>query len=62
MTVCALANCGRIPAKYTFYYYLTPTTGSASFFDIDLSLGTAFTLEVFACSLQISYPASLINE
>ena len=41
---------------------MTPTSGSASFLDIDLSLGTAFTLEVFACSLKITYPSSLNNE
>jgi hypothetical protein len=49
--VCTLPNCGGMPAKYTFYFYITPTLGSSSFLDIDLSGGTAFTLEVFACSL-----------
>ena len=48
-TICTLPNCGGIVAKYTYYYYLTHTSGSNFLFDIDLSLGTAFTLEVFAC-------------
>jgi hypothetical protein len=48
--VCTLPNCGRIPAKYKFYLYLA-ISGPNIFLDIDLSGGTAFNLEVFACSL-----------
>ena len=48
-TICRLPNCGGIVAKYTYYYLLTHTSGSAEWLDIDLSLATTFTLEVFAC-------------
>ena len=61
-TICTLLNCGGIAAKYTIYFYLTPTLGSNYWLDINLSGGTAFTLEVFACSLQITYPTLLANE
>ncbi len=49
--MCELSNCGGIVAKYTFYYYLKNIDNVNYWFDIDLSLATAFTLEVFACSM-----------
>ena len=56
--VCILTDCGKIAFTYTFYYYVNPNqSGSTQWLDFDLSGGTAFTLELFACEFEITFPA-----
>ncbi len=58
--VCILTNCGKIAFTYEFYYFWNPYhSGSTQWLDIDLSGGTAFTLELFACKFEITFPALL---
>ena len=62
--ICKLPNCGGIPANYTYYYYFANpfTVGAHSLLDADLSGGTTFTLEVFACKLLLTFPELLSNQ
>ena len=59
-TTCIITNCGGVSANYTFYYLLTGMDNVNYWMDVDASGSTAFKLEVFACSIIITYPGPLL--
>ena len=54
-----IANCGGIPTNYSFYYSLVGINNEKFWMNVDNSGGTAFNLQVFACSIVITNPGSL---
>jgi hypothetical protein len=54
-----IPNCGGIPTNYSFYYRLYGNNSIPYWMNVDNSGSTAFNLQVFKCSIIITYPESL---
>ncbi len=54
-----IPNCGGIPTNYSFYYRLVGIDNKPYWMNVDNSGSTAFNIQVFKCSIIITYPGSL---